>query len=561
MRQIMMECAVRAALTAIGTSAVLGLLRVKSAGARHAAWTGVVTLMLLLPAWMAWGPRATLPVLPAKPMATAVPTPIVLSMPESIAAAHATLPQVPHAPWNWLAIVYFAGASLLLARLGLGTIRARALTSVAAPVTVGLFRPRVILPGNWRDWPQAQLDAVLTHEGEHVRRRDPLVQWLALFNRAIFWFHPLAWWLERRLSALAEEACDAAVLQRGHDPHDYTGYLLELARSVGQSGGRLKAVGMAMPGSSLPQRVRQILSRGPAPRLSRVRAVCLAAGCAMLSAVFAAASIDREGFIPELPSPSAAPAAPIPVATPIPVQAPTPAPASGPSQEVTYQGHRLLVLYFEVDGTPADAQANTVAMASKFVRDKLSPNDLVAIMAFSRSGVKVVEDFTADRDKLMADLQHIYSGASPTPNSASETSAGMLTATRMMGVLPEKKAFLYFTSGSDVRPSQEELQATVNAAIRANVAFYPIDSRGLVAEPPLAITAGDTISIFALGTTVVGGSYTVRSDGVLALPLVGDIKVAGLTPVQLQAAINQAVTALNDPNITINVAGIRKGEK
>lgn len=76
----------------------------------------------------------------------------------------------------------------------------------------------VILPEHWRQWPQAQLDAVLTHEHEHARRRDPLVQWLALLNRALFWFHPVAWWLERHLSALAEEACDNVVLERGTSP-------------------------------------------------------------------------------------------------------------------------------------------------------------------------------------------------------------------------------------------------------------------------------------------------------------------------------------------------------
>ncbi len=50
-----------------------------------------------------------------------------------------------------------------------------------------------------------------------------MVQWVALLNRAIFWFHPLAWWLERRLSALAEEACDDAVLKQGQDPVQYLG--------------------------------------------------------------------------------------------------------------------------------------------------------------------------------------------------------------------------------------------------------------------------------------------------------------------------------------------------
>src|SRR5271166_2721858 len=148
MSQLMLESAVRAALIALGTAAALGLLRVKSAGARHAAWTAVAVLMLLLPLWMAWGPRVSLPWLPARP-GPAVGAPIVLSVAAPIAAIH-TAP-TPPAPWNWPAIVYCAGAFILLARLALGTLRAHTLTSVqvAAPVTVGLLKPRVILPESW----------------------------------------------------------------------------------------------------------------------------------------------------------------------------------------------------------------------------------------------------------------------------------------------------------------------------------------------------------------------------------------------------------------------------
>jgi hypothetical protein len=558
MRQIMVECAVRAALIAIGTAAALGLLRVKSAGARHAAWTGVVALMLLLPVWMAWGPRASLPVLPASPMAVAAVTPIVIPISEPDAAAPAPTPVAPRAPWDWLAIMYGAGASLLLARLALGTIRARMLMSVAAPVTVGLLRPRVILPDDWRDWPQAQLDAVLTHEGEHVRRRDPLVKWLALFNRAIFWFHPLAWWLERHLSALAEEACDAAVLEHGHDAHEYTGYLLEMARSVGQSGVRVKAVTMAMPGSSLPQRVRQILSSGPAPRISRVRAACLATSCALLSAAFAAASIDRESFIADLPLPLAVPAAPMPVATDIPFQAPV-APAPALPQESKYGDHRLLVFYFETNEDPAQLLVEKSA-ASTFLRDKAPSNDLIAIMTSGRSGVKVVEDFTADRDRLDTDLRRMNADPGPSAESG-EVLAGMLTATRMLGALPQKKQVIYFAAGFIEKTSQEERQDVVNAALRANVAFYPIDAAGLANVVPQTISPGDTVSIFGLGTDVVTGAYTVRADGMIALPLLGDIKAEGLTPPQLQAAINKVTATLGDPSIIINLAGVRQGGK
>jgi hypothetical protein len=467
----MLECSVRAALIALGTAAVLGLLRVKSAGARHAAWTGVVAFMLLLPAWMAWGPRASLPVLPASPTPAAV-SPMAISLAEPIAAMHATLP--PHVPWNWLAMVYLSGVFLLLARLALGTLRAHLLTSACcvAPVTVGLLKPRIILPDSSRGWPPAQLEAVLAHEGAHVSRRDPLVQWLALLNRAIFWFHPLAWWLERHLSALAEEACDDAVLQCGHDPQDYSGYLLELARTVAGSGTRVKVVGMAMPGSSLPRRIRQILTSRPAPRLSRARAFCLAIACATLSTVFAAASVSRESFIPDPPLPSAPPAAPITKADP-----PQPPQKSESRRgEARYQDRRLFILYFDLDGAPADLQALATSAAAAFVKLRMQPDDLASIMSTSGGAVKVIEDFTDDRDKLTAALAKLDNNPAASPGGLD----ALLRATRMLSVLRAKKSLIYFAMPSlRESGSPEQLQAVVQAAQEADAAFYPIDAAGL----------------------------------------------------------------------------------
>jgi beta-lactamase regulating signal transducer with metallopeptidase domain len=160
-------------------------------------------------------------------------------------------------------------------------------------VTVGFLHPTVIFPEHWRQWSQAQLDAVLTHECAHVRRRDSLVQWLALLNRALFWFHTVAWWLERHISALAEEACDNIVLARGHDPREYADYLLDMARSVKRSGARLNVAGMAMPGSSLPRRIRQILEGGSVPNISRPRMACVSVACAITCTAFAAGTLDH----------------------------------------------------------------------------------------------------------------------------------------------------------------------------------------------------------------------------------------------------------------------------
>jgi len=197
--------------------------------------------------------------------------------------------------WREYAIpgIYLLGVCALLLRLAIGTIRASRLTSASCvvPVTVGFLHPRIILPESSREWPRAQLDAVLAHEGEHIRRRDPLFQWLALLNRALFWFHPLAWWLERKLSGLAEEACDAAVLARGCDAREYSEYLLDLARSMQRAGTRIDAVGMAMPGIGLKHRIRQILSGIPAPRISRPRMACTVAVCAAAAGIFAAGKL------------------------------------------------------------------------------------------------------------------------------------------------------------------------------------------------------------------------------------------------------------------------------
>jgi len=74
---------------------------------------------------------------------------------------------------------------------------------------------------------------------------------------------------ERKLSGLAEEACDAAVLAHGYDPRDYSEFLLDLARSVRRAGARVGALGVAMPGIGLEYRIRQMLSGHPAPRVSR----------------------------------------------------------------------------------------------------------------------------------------------------------------------------------------------------------------------------------------------------------------------------------------------------
>ncbi len=300
---LLFEFAIRITLIAAMTGAVLWAMRIQNAAAKHSAWAAVIAVMLLLPTWIVWGPKATIPILPTQPATIAAIelAPVSLNdlsepMPIPDRALPSVQSRVPKLNWKEVLLgIYLLGVIILLLRLAIGTIRAGWLTSAscAAPVTVGLLRPRIILPDAASEWSPAQLDAVLAHEREHVRRRDPLFQWLALLNRAVFWFHPLAWWLERRLAALAEEACDAAVLEQGLDPREYSMCLLEMARAVDRAGSRVNAVAMAMPGSYLPQRVKKIIGGALAPRVSRTRLAAAAIACAIPAALFAGGSLDR----------------------------------------------------------------------------------------------------------------------------------------------------------------------------------------------------------------------------------------------------------------------------
>jgi VWFA-related protein len=507
----------------------------------------------------------------------------------------------------------------------------------------------VILPDCWRQWPQAQLDAVLTHEGEHARRRDPLVQWLALLNRAVFWFHPLTWWLESKLSALAEEACDAAVLARGHDPFEYSEYLLEMARSVLQTGVRIKVLGMAMPGSFLPQRIRRILEGRPAQRVSRVRMVCLGLACGMVSAVFATGVVDRRIPAQQADTPlvmvQGAPEASAPVVnlqydmrpkrherTTMIAQAQAPQVSTLTEPQDKYKDQRLLVVYFDLRAMPASDRSRAFTAAQDFVRTKMQTNDLLAVMTES-DGVKVRQDFTSNQNQLLQTLDQLK--ADPGPDTGATVDAdrqliSLHTAVQMLAPLNGKKAVIYFTEPLDRRTESAELRPLIDAAIRANVAFYTVDARGLIEgprpeakqqqvdealqklqelakrqeeladqqrngqqataeqrwqqemlrreadrlqleisqlnQPPAAdksyvIGAGDVLQIRVTQLEGVSGTYTVRPDGAMSLPLIGRVRAAGLTTAQLEAVIADRLEAnqiLTDPTVTVVVVTIRK---
>jgi beta-lactamase regulating signal transducer with metallopeptidase domain len=101
--------------------------------------------------------------------------------------------------------------------------------SVSVPAAIGLWQRTIVLPA-WalRELPPADLNAILLHEYAHLNRADDWTNLVQKVVRAVFFFHPAVWWIERRLSVEREMACDDAVLAQTSNPHGYANCLVSL---------------------------------------------------------------------------------------------------------------------------------------------------------------------------------------------------------------------------------------------------------------------------------------------------------------------------------------------
>jgi uncharacterized protein (TIGR03435 family) len=234
--------------------------------------------MLLVPVASVVLPRWSLPILPAKPVVAMETAPVpVAATADAVRAIPRAAPKATPLPVELS--LYLAGLLAVLAYRAIGWTLMRRVVSrstplhshlresadVLAPVAVGIVHPVVILPANWRTWNASTRRAVFAHEFAHLRRHDAVVSAITRLAKCIFWFHPLSWWLARQISDLAEQSCDAAALERVHDPAVYSRVLLEFA-------GRVSMPGLAMASSSnLGARIDRVfeLSQGSLRRLSR----------------------------------------------------------------------------------------------------------------------------------------------------------------------------------------------------------------------------------------------------------------------------------------------------
>lgn len=356
-------------VTLIFTAGLLltALMRQASSALRHVVLLAALVCGFTLPVVMSISPRWNVRVLPPPPPPNAVradatnvvtddnvapaidhqPTPAIerssnvanAAAPSRALSAPQLLDLAPIAP----PLIYILGVVCIIAWLAIGRLRLRKivreawpLTSpewrrildsvrleagvtrdvalftssvVSTPLTWGTRTPVILLPEDALDWSDDHRRVVLRHEIAHVARGDSFTQLVAGFVCAIYWFHPLAWFTERRLRAECERACDDRVVSLGTPAADYAAHLLEVARSARAFGAPgFLSVAMARP-TQLEGRLLAVLNesrrRVAASRRERIAAVTASALVMLPLAAFR--PVERTSPVVIAPAPVASP--------------------------------------------------------------------------------------------------------------------------------------------------------------------------------------------------------------------------------------------------------------
>jgi VWFA-related protein len=176
------------------------------------------------------------------------------------------------------------------------------------------------------------------------------------------------------------------------------------------------------------------------------------------------------------------------------------------------RNHRLIVMFFDLTSMQPEDLDRSVEAAQEFLRKKMQPADLVAFVSLGDT-LKVDQDFTADKNALINEVgvyngtegQGFAEGANSNSNQVEDTTGytpdeseyndlntdrelfALRAVSKSLEKITEKKSLLYFSGGisRDGIENQASLRSAINAAVRANLAIYSVDTRGLQAISPL----------------------------------------------------------------------------
>lgn len=192
--------------------------------------------------------------------------------------------------------------------------------------------------------------------------------------------------------------------------------------------------------------------------------------------------------------------------------------------------HRLIVIFFDLSSMQQSDIDRGVDSAKEYINKKMAPADLVAVVSLDTS-LKLVQDFTSDQKALLravgsfngtegqgfanggnGDSEGTADDASSFVADDSEYNSlntdrsmyAILQVAKSLERVDQRKSLLYFSGGLTRNgiENQASLRAATNAATRANMSIYSVDTRGLQALPPV----GDASTGSTRGTSAYNGA-------------------------------------------------------
>jgi uncharacterized protein (TIGR03435 family) len=259
-------------LFGVALGALTLALRNNRASVRYAVWMAA-SLKFLVPFTLLMGIGSQAPAVVARHIG-AVPVRTAVALIE-VSEPFPLAPAPPTTVWpDVLAAVWACGFAVVVF-CWIRQWRMARTNPAGAPGVFGIFRPKLVMPqGIEERLTPEQMRAVITHELCHIRRRDNLLAMVHGVAQALFWFHPLLWWIGARLMEERERACDEEVLRQGADPQEYASGILEICKWYVEA---QVACVSGVTGADLKRRIACIMSRREVARLSPPRKALLVA--------------------------------------------------------------------------------------------------------------------------------------------------------------------------------------------------------------------------------------------------------------------------------------------
>ena len=239
------DCLVEGTLIAIFAGLVLRLARRQNSGIRFAVWFSALVAIATLPLLGGWPHGAGVPAETVGQPAITLPTSWAIYLFGAWAAiAGCSLLRVCQGLWH-LHVLRQSCVPVDAARLDplvaetlerSQSARPAALCTsdlVHVPTAIGFIKPVIAVPA-WvmNELSADELNQILLHELAHLRRWDDWTNLAQKVVRALFFFHPAVWWIEKRVSLEREMACDDAVIEQTASPRAYAECLTHLAEKT-----------------------------------------------------------------------------------------------------------------------------------------------------------------------------------------------------------------------------------------------------------------------------------------------------------------------------------------